>query len=64
MPTENDLKQLRRNFHVTLAKKRGLRVNDKDLSSEDMAQNDGAIQKRLERVSFWRKLSLFAKNDN
>ena len=64
MTLKSNLALLRKNFHVSLAKKRGLLINVDDLSDEKMVGTDDFIQKGLEKVSFWRRMSFFAKNDN
>lgn len=64
MTIKNNLTLLRKRFHVSLAKKRGLLINAGDLPEERMSGTDDFIQKHLERISFWRRLSFFAKNDN
>lgn len=64
MSIKNDLALLRKIFHVSLAKKRGLLVNIRDLREDKMSATDNHIQKHLEKISFWRRLSFFAKNDN
>lgn len=64
MTIKGNLALLRKNFHVSLAKKRGLLVHAGDLPEDKMSGADDLIQKHLERISFWRRLSFFAKNDN
>lgn len=64
MTIKTNIALLRKNFHLSLAKKRGLLINAEDLPENRMFGTDDLIQKHLERVSFWRALTLFAKNDN
>lgn len=56
MTLKGNLELLRRNFHLSLAKKRGLVVSSDDLPDDKMSGADDYIQKFLERVSFWRRL--------
>lgn len=64
MTLKNNLALLRKNFHVSLAKKRGLLVDAEDLPDDKMSGTDDSIQKGLDRLSFWRRLNFFSRNDN
>lgn len=63
MALKDNLSLLRKNFHISLAKKRGFHVNAEDLQIEKLLATDDSIQKHLEWLSFWRRLTSFSKND-
>lgn len=60
-PLANEIKKLRRCFHLRLSYKRGLLVREVDLPEAKLHHKDDAVQSRLEKLSLWRQLVSFIK---
>jgi hypothetical protein len=56
-----EIQRLRRKFHLKLSQKRGLLIDERDLTDVATSKTDESIQGYCERLSLWRRMFSFAR---